>query len=137
MKMQYPAKVLMAFGEAISGNKAIREWLMKNGYPELGLFVFALNNKTDAREWLMNNGFQHLMATINGVEGNPGALAWLQKFKFDILFHVARSGDGYDDSYEWLKSNNQPEFALISLKIRYVKDEIEQKNNDIHSISPE
>jgi len=135
--MQYPAKVLLAFGEAISGNKPIREWLMKNGYPELGLFVFALNNKTDAREWLMNNGFQHLMATINGVEGNPGALAWLKKFKFDILFHVARSGDGYDDSYEWLKSHNQPEFALISLKIRFVKDEIEQKNNDIHSISPE
>jgi hypothetical protein len=137
MKMQYPAKVLLAFGEAISGNKPIREWLMKNGYPELGLFVFALNNKTDAREWLMNNGFQHLMATINGVEGNPGALEWLKKFKFDILFHVARSGDGYEDSYEWLKTNNQPEFALISLKIRYVKDEIERKNNDIHSISPE
>jgi hypothetical protein len=85
----------------------------------------------------MKNGFPHLMATINGAEGNNAALTWLKKFDFDILFHVARSGDGVEESYNWLKNNNQPEFALISLKIRYVKDEIEQKNNDIHSISPE
>jgi hypothetical protein len=137
MKKAYPAKILLAWGEAISGNKPIREWLMKNGYPELGLFVFALNNKDDARKWLMDNGFPHLMALINGVEGNPGALEWLNKFGFDILFYVAKSGDGDEESYKKLLAAGHREFAVISLKIRYVKDEIERKNSDIHSISPE
>ena len=38
----YSEKILLAWGEAIGGNLEIRDWLMKNGYPELGLFCFAL-----------------------------------------------------------------------------------------------
>ena len=41
--MQYPAKVLLAWGEAISGNREIRDWLMQNGYPELALTCHALH----------------------------------------------------------------------------------------------
>ena len=40
--MQYPAKILVAWAEAIGGNKKIRDWLIANDYKELGLFVFAL-----------------------------------------------------------------------------------------------
>jgi hypothetical protein len=35
--MIYPAKVLVAWAEAIGGNAAIRDWLLRNGYKELGL----------------------------------------------------------------------------------------------------
>ena len=42
---QYPIKVLVAWGEAISGNGEFRDWLLGNGYPELGLFVHALHNQ--------------------------------------------------------------------------------------------
>ena len=38
MARQYPVKVLVAWGEAISGNAEFRDWLLGNGYPELGLF---------------------------------------------------------------------------------------------------
>ena len=62
----YPIKIVLAWAEAVSGNEGIRTWLMENGYPELGLFVHALNNQDEARTWLMQNGFPHLMALING-----------------------------------------------------------------------
>lgn len=135
--MSYPAKVIVAWGEAVTGNKQIRDWLMKNGYPELGLFVFAVRNQDEARAWLMKNGFPHLMAMINGAEGKGEAVDWLMKNNLDILAHVALSGDGDDKALHWLKNKGHREFAMLSLKIRYVKDEIEQGNNDIHRISPD
>ncbi len=33
--LDYPPKILIAFGETISGNTEIFNWLLKNGYPEL------------------------------------------------------------------------------------------------------
>ncbi len=39
----------------------IRDWLIKNGYKELGLFTFALRNMDDARMWLVENGSPHLL----------------------------------------------------------------------------
>ena len=72
-RLTYPPKILLAWAEAIKGNKEIRDWLIKNGYPELGLFTFALRNKRDAREWLVTNKFHHLMALISGVEGDEEA----------------------------------------------------------------
>lgn len=137
MRKSYPAKVILAWSEAVSGNKQIRDWLMKNGYPELGLFSFAVRNQDEARKWLMANGFPHLMATINGSEGNGEAVDWLMKNDFDILAHVALSADGDEKSLNWLKDAGHREFAMLSLKIRYIKDEIEQNNNDIHRISPD
>lgn len=137
MKKAYPAKVILAWGEAVGGNREIRDWLMKNGFPELGLFTYALRNKDEPREWLLKNGFPHLMAVVNGAEGNGKAVDWLNNHGYDVLAHVALSGDGNNDALEWLKRANQREFAMLSLKIRYVKEEIERDNNDIHKISAE
>jgi hypothetical protein len=135
--MQYPAKVILAWAEAINGNRDIRDWLITNGYPELGLFVFALNNKTEARQWLIDNGFPHLMALINGAEGNPNALIWLKNFGYDILEKMARVGDNDEDALIWLLQNNLPDMAKVALKIREVKNEIDANNNDMHRISPD
>ena len=67
MVRQYPIKVLVAWGEAISGNEAFRNWLLGNGYPELGLFVHALHNQDEARNWLLNEGFPELMALVGAL----------------------------------------------------------------------
>jgi hypothetical protein len=72
MRTEYPAKVLLAWGEAISGHAELREWLIKNGYPELGIFTYALRNKADARKWLMDNGHPHLMAVRGALKGCQG-----------------------------------------------------------------
>ena len=132
----YPSKVVIAWGEAISGNVPIREWLMANGYPELGVFVHALNNQDEARTWLMENNFPHLMALINGAEGNPNAILWLKKNKFDVLEKMARAADNHEESLMWLLEKGLPDMAAIAQRMSLVKNEIERRNNDIHSISP-
>ncbi len=135
MKTIYPAKVLLAWAEAIGGNKKIREWLTEHGYPELGVFTFALRNKEDAKTWLAKNGFEHLAATIAGAEGNKSAVDWLEKYKFDILAKVALSGDGSKEAFMWLLANGHKEMALVAKRIQLVKEQIEEDNNDVHKIS--
>lgn len=133
--LPYPDKILLAWGEAISGNVKIRDWLTQNGYPELGVFCFALRNKDDAREWLMKNGFPHLFALINGVERNQNALMWLKVHHFEVLLRMAMAGDGDESAFAWLIQNKFKLLALIAKKIEFVKDQIEEQNNDPHRIS--
>jgi hypothetical protein len=102
MKFGYPAKIILAWGEAISGNKEIKQWLMENDYPELGLFVHALYNQAEPRKWLLENGYPHLMALINGAEGNPNAILWLRKHGMDILEKMRSCGSSTMDIKTWL-----------------------------------
>ena len=55
MEKQYPVKVLVAWGEAISGNRELRDWLLGNGFPELGLFVHAMHNQQSAMTALVQD----------------------------------------------------------------------------------
>lgn len=131
--LKYPPKILVGWAEAISGNNDLRDWfLASEEYTELGMAVHAIYLKDDARDWLMKNGYAHLLAMINGVEGNQEALHWLEKNNFQVLKHVALAGDGKEESFEWLKRNGHEEFALISQRIKKVKDEIEDDHNDVH-----
>lgn len=133
--VKYPAKILVAWAEAIGGNSDIRDWLIKNGYKELGLFTFALRNMDDARMWLMENGSPHLLALINGIEGNKQALQWLESNGYKALSIIALAADGNKSAKEWLLKNDKL-LAMVALKMEFVKDEIERDNNDVHKISP-
>jgi hypothetical protein len=137
MELAYPPKIILAWGEAISGNNQIRDWLIKNGYPELGLFVFALHLKQDAREWLMKKGHAALFALIHGAEGNKEALKWLEKNQYVLLLKMAQGADNDDKAIAWLVEKGFPDFAVIAQKIRYVKNDIESDHNDVHKFSPE
>ena len=79
MKLAYPKKILVAWGEAISGNSEIRDWLMKNGYPELGVFVFALHLKPDARQWLIKK-----YVTKDGLSTN-GLIDLIQVYRLGLM----------------------------------------------------
>mgnify|MGYP007032648919 FL=1 len=133
--MQYPAKVLLAWGEAISGNREIRDWLMQNGYPELALVCHALQLDDSARSWLMANQHPHLMALVSGSEGDAQAIQWMEKFGFNYLKDVALGADNDDEAVTRLIKAGQREWAGIALKIRSVKNQIESDNNDMHKIS--
>ncbi len=133
--ISYPPKVLIAWKEAIGGNKKIREWLTNNGFKELGLFCFALNNDKKAKKWLFENGYAHLLAIIKGAEGDEIALKWLQKGGFLILFHIARAADSYEESKKWLLKEDKL-YAAIALQMEIIKDKIDDKNNDPHQINP-
>lgn len=133
-RLKYPSKILLAWAEAIKGNSEIRDWLIKNGYPELGIFTFALRNKHDARQWLVQNKFPHLMALINGAEGNEEAIQWLEKGGFGVLAKVALAGDRDVEAFVWLRERDSL-FAKIAREIMIVKTEINDQNWDYHRIS--
>lgn len=135
MRTQYPAKVLLAWGEAISGHTGLRDWLIRNGYPELGLFTFALRNKQDARKWLMENGHPHLLAVITGVEGDVNALGWLEANGMNVLKMMALAGDGEEAAFKWLLDQGHRELAMIGKKIHSVKSAMDEDHTDPHKYS--
>ena len=134
-KLEYPSKVLIAWREAIGGNIEFRDFLIRSPYKELGIFCFAVLNDKKSRKWLLDNNFGHLLATIEGIEGKDSALIFLKKNGFDLLFHFARSADSWKDSQIWLQKRDKLLYA-ISLKIEYVKDEIDLRNQDAHKLNP-
>ena len=133
--MQYPAKVLLAWGEAISGNKALKDWLAGNGYPELAMSCHAIRNHGPSRTWLMENGHPHLMAMIRGSEGDRQAVGWLRGYGFTYLAWVAEGADNQDEAVKSLLQQDQREWAGIALKIRSVKNQIEGDHNSLYKIS--
>jgi hypothetical protein len=134
---EYPSKIILAWSEAVDGNVEIRNWLMANGYPELGLFVFALHLKKEARQWLMDNGHPHLMAAIECVEGREQACQWLGKFDMELLEKVARAADNDERAAQWLMEYSYNDLLRLALRIRKVKNEIQSRHDDMHFISPE
>ena len=134
-QLEYPSKVLIAWREAIGGNDEFRDFLIKSPYKELGIFCYAILNDKKSRKWLLDNNYAHLLATIEGIEGKESALVFLKKNGFDLLFHFARSADSWEDSQIWLQKKDKLLYA-ISLKIEYIKDEIELRNQDPHKINP-
>lgn len=132
---EYPIKILVAWGEAIDGKRNIRDWLAKNGYPELAVFCFALRNETSAQDWLVKNGYPHLVALIKAIEGQKKAQDWLIKYKFEVLFHIAAAADGNVDSKRFLLSTDKV-YAGLANKMGRIKDDIEWNNNSIHTINP-
>jgi hypothetical protein len=134
-QLEYPSKILIAWREAIGGNVEFRDFLIRSPYKELGIFCFAILNDKKSRKWLLDNNYGHLLATIEGIEGKDSALVFLKKNGFDLLFHFARSADSWKDSQTWLQKKDKLLYA-ISLKIEFIKDEIELRNQDPHKINP-
>lgn len=133
--VDYPVKILLAWGESIDGNKKITEWLMKNGYTELGLFQFALRNEPRSRDWMMQNGHPHLMALINGIEGDEKALDWLDKNGFAVLKEMALTGDGDAEAFKRLQRPETKVYAMLAKKMEFIKDGIEDAKSDFHKYS--
>lgn len=131
----YSPKILIAWKEAIKGNKEINNWLTVNGYKELGVFCYALRNDFKAKDWLLDNGYPHLLALINGTEGDQKALEWLVKLKFDLLFHMAKAADSYKDSKNILKIKD-PLLLAIAIEMEIIKDEIDDNYKDPHKLNP-
>lgn len=133
--LNYSNKILVAWGEAISGNAKIRDFLIKNGYQELGLFCFALTNDVKSLQWLLKNGYPHLAALVKGAEGDQQAMDWLHKYKFDLLKFMALAIQGDKNALKWLHQKD-PFSMQLAHKMKLVKDRIDEKNNDVHQINP-
>lgn len=132
-KIDYPAKIIVAWSKAIEGNDEIMLWLKENGYKELFMATYAIYLKEEARSWLQDNGFAHLLAMINAAEGNESAQNWLLVHDFEILYHIAMAVEGEQASLEWLGKNAPLDIYMLSKTIKTVKDKIEENHNDVHS----
>ena len=80
------------------------------------------------------NGDMVTLALIQGVERNKKALEWLKKNEFEVLWRMALAGDGDEDSLTWLLLKHR-DFAHLAIKIKKVKDGIQDDNDDPHRIS--
>lgn len=131
--LDYEPKIIVAWSQAISGNKRIWNWLNENGYEELAMSCYAIKLKDEARNWLQENGYAHLLAMINASEGNESAQKWLRVHKFELLYHIAMFVEADEMSVKWIAQNASSDIFLLATAIRKVKDEIEENHNDIHS----
>ena len=135
----YPNKVLLAWTEAMMGHDELRDWLLGSAYPELGVFCHALQNEPTSRAWLRHHGHLHLMALIEGAEGEQKAVDWLRHEGGDTLADMALAADNDDDALRRLMTGNPDElgiWAQIALRMRHIKNDIEEANNDVHRIDP-
>lgn len=137
----YPTKILLAWAEAISGHEDIRDWLMGSDHPELGIFCHALNNESTSRAWLKHHGHDHLMALLLGAEGEESAIDWLRDEGSNTLADMALAADNDEEAMGRLigmasRAGGDGLWAQIALRIRDVKNAIEDANNDVHRIDP-
>ena len=135
MPINYSNMVILAWAKAIEGDLELQKWLKENGYEELVHTTYAIRLKENSREWLMDNGYAHLMAMINACEGNNHAQKWLLEYGLHNLYHVARAVDHEQSSWKWLSMNKRTQLAILAKSIQKVKDDIEERHNDIHSIN--
>ena len=132
-RIDYPAKIILAWAKAIEGNDEFMLWLKENGYEELSMATFAIYLKEDARNWLQENGFVHLLAMINASEGNESAQQWLKTHNFEILYHVAMAVESEKSSWDWLGVHAPADLFLLAKSMKKIKDKIEENHNDIHT----
>ncbi len=84
--LEYPPKILMAFGETFSNEgENFYNWLLENGYPELAALSSGIRGSKEAIEWLMKNKYQHFAVLDGAIDKQASAYAWLRKHKFDFL----------------------------------------------------
>lgn len=82
----YPVKILMAFACTFDpGGEEFFEWLMRNGYPELGALSHAIQGDSGAKDWLLNNGYPQFAALDSAIDEEKPAQEWLQKNHFELL----------------------------------------------------
>ena len=135
----YPTKVLLAWTEAISGQEPLRDWLMGSEYPELGVFCHALHNEPTSRAWLRHHGHPFLMALLEGAEGEKTAVDWLRHNGGTTLADMALIADNDEEALARLMKGDPDVNGIwvqIALRLRHVKNEIEESNNDVHRIDP-
>ena len=129
---RYTVKILLAFGCTFEpGSDEIFEWLMKNGYPELGAFSRAIQGEAKAKEWLMKNGFLQLVAIDNVIDKDENAEEWLLRNHFEVDLAFARAINCDDDATEWLEKRELQVFVIIAKKIR---KNLDDKYLDYHKI---
>ena len=121
--LEYPSKVIIALGEAISGNKKIMQWFMKNGYPELAAYSSAVRGSDEAVQWLIKNKYPELAALDAALSRDANAYQWLHKYKFPFYILFAEACQGKPIALSKLKKEpNREAFLHLAMKTKHFFD---------------
>lgn len=130
--LDYPPKILMAFGESFSEEKGeFTNWLLENGYPELSALSSGIKGSTEAPIWLMKNKFPHLAALDNAINGSAEAYKWLMEHNHDILAVFVDAINNKTESLAWFRKHDLEIFIHLSRKIRSFR---ENQTFDYHKL---
>ena len=69
-------KELVAFSDALTGNKQAHHWLYDQGYHALSALLQAFNKNVEALKWLMENK-KEFAALAGAVTGDKDSYLWL------------------------------------------------------------
>jgi hypothetical protein len=130
--LHYPAKIWLAFGETLKGNKDILDWLLKNGYRELAVLSSAVRGSEEATEWLMKNGFPHLAALDAAIDGDQNAYKWLHDNKHDFFIVFADACHANPAAIYWFRKNKLDALLNIALLIKKLRDSATYDYHKLH-----
>ncbi|MBN2236297.1 MAG: hypothetical protein JW729_01985 [Bacteroidales bacterium] len=125
----YPIKILLAFVEAVGGNEDFFEWLMKNGYPELGVLSKSIRGGEVSNQWLMEHQFPQFAAFDAAIHRDLKAILWLKKYHFTFLIRLADASRGSQLAINWFLSRDLKVFVMLAAKI---KSFVDHQTFDVH-----
>ncbi len=109
----YDPKILLAFGESLKGDKKFTDFLMQNGFPELGALSAAIHSSTDALDWLLKNGYPEFAVLSHAIDSENEAIAWLLKYNCHFLSVFAAACRKEEKAIKWFVDNQQELFISI------------------------
>ncbi len=127
-------KECLAWIQALEGNIDFLGWA-KLEREDIYHATKAIFLENDSRDWLVKNGYPQIMAMIHAAEGDVKAQAWLKQFKMDELYHMAMAVEDEAESWNWLKMHSTEAVFLLTKAIKKRKDDIEHNHNDIHTFN--
>lgn len=101
--LKYNVKVLLALEKAIEGKDAFFQWLVENGYPELGAFSNFLHDDPGAEKFLVQTGNGWLGLLSHAIDGDQRAREWVRVnlHQANLMFALACRED--EKAQSWLR----------------------------------
>ncbi len=128
----YDVKVLLAFGESLKKNKKFFQWLMENGFPELGALSAAINSDSEALKWLLKSKFPEFGVLSNAIDGEENAFLWLKKHNCDFLLRFALACRKDDKAIKWFVANDLKLFIQFIQMIHVILQQQIDDSADVH-----
>jgi hypothetical protein len=132
--LDYPVKILIAFGEAVDENNKFLYWLLENGYPELGALANSLHLNTEAFNWLMKNHYPHFAALSKAVYDDKNAMQWLRVHQFALLIQIVEAALNNPDAIDRFRKDNLEIFIILSKKIATCRKRKLDNLSDYHKL---
>ena len=130
----YDAKLLLAFGESLKLDRKFTDFLIKNGFPELGALSSAINADTDALQWLLDNGYPEFAVLSNAIDNEDAAIAWLEKYNCDFLSKFAAACRKEDEAVKWFVANNLHIYIRLIKIIQEILLRQALASDDVHKL---